>query len=805
MKKSMILVAVTDNTNRTKLKSMLEQSYFVVEASNFRQAEILISQNHDLIDASIISEDINHNLIINDFKALGDVPTVIMVGLNIDNEKQKKLKLDGLAGFVTYSIKKDVMIDSIEKIIAKANAEKALKNDILKQASSKAKSSVDDERNSFGSFRIDLKRQVLCYQTGFILDIMKKHSLKTLKELIQYFSNSLVYYPKDKFNEDLSFENIYSSINDGKKPIKLKELFNFNGHVYCIDISVSNFTDIETSTTYALVLMQDKTDEYQEKKLEAGIFEKEYDLIASINVYTQIVNVQINNGILSNKNDKALSYKSIQGEIAAHFSQEGEEDALFKKIEIDSIISNLEFRQLYDIITIINQTRLVFYRINFRYLDEFQETIILYIENITGLKEVDFVTGSLNYQGFLNKCFDEMYQSRKSYSIINCNCSNYKDIIEFVSVDAINQFLKDFCYTLKKSFTTIHIGRSSADSFWILTETKNLNSELFTELKNVEIRGDNKIFFLNVCFGVYQVPEAAKIISTKNVDIYCERARMTLSFIKEGINKNFAYFNETVNEEYLRNTAIVNDVIGGLERNEFSVFYQPIYSIDGKKIVAAEALVRWNHKDFGYVSPAILIPAIEANGMVTTVDSFVINKTDGFLKKLNNDGINIPISVNLSRLDFFDNDVVELVKKIAKDNAKKKHMNFEVTESYYIEISANISSVLEQLRANGAKILLDDFGDGFSSFRALISTDFDVIKIYKGMVDQIGLNKTSEEAIKAIVTMAHSVGLKVIAEGVEHPSQLKFLKKSKCDFIQGYIFSKPVCELEFYHMLTNKK
>ena len=241
-----------------------------------------------------------------------------------------------------------------------------------------------------------------------------------------------------------------------------------------------------------------------------------------------------------------------------------------------------------------------------------------------------------------------------------------------------------------------------------------------------------------------------------------------------------------------------NSLRTALEKNEFVLHYQPQMDIKSGKISGFEALIRWNSPQHGLVSPARFIPVAEQSGLIQSIGKWVIQEACRFVKRLEKEGYHgMYVAVNVSAQQLSKENFVDMVKQIlAQASLQKDQLEIEITESVLLSSVDESIQKLENLRALGIKLSLDDFGVGYSSLTYLRQLPVDTLKIDKSFVDLIGVDPDGAEIIGAIINMAHVLNKSVIAEGVEEESQLQYLAQKNCDCIQGYFFSKPLPENE---------
>ncbi len=261
-------------------------------------------------------------------------------------------------------------------------------------------------------------------------------------------------------------------------------------------------------------------------------------------------------------------------------------------------------------------------------------------------------------------------------------------------------------------------------------------------------------------------------------------------------------------EMHVRVTKILkleSDLRTAVEEEQFMVYYQPIVSATDSRITGAEALLRWKHPEQGFIPPLDFIPIAEEIGLISTIGEWVLRTACAQNKAWQHAGYpNLLMKVNFSSRQFKDENLTEMVKKtIRETNMPAQLLDVEITES--IAMADSSIRILNQLTAMGLQTSIDDFGTGYSSLGSLTQFPINTIKIDRAFIKEIMIDVNAEAIIKAIIAMAHSLNMEVVAEGVETEDQLAFLQSQKCDKIQGYLFSRPVPEEDFIKLLEQDK
>ncbi|MDQ7055626.1 MAG: EAL domain-containing protein [Persephonella sp.] len=243
------------------------------------------------------------------------------------------------------------------------------------------------------------------------------------------------------------------------------------------------------------------------------------------------------------------------------------------------------------------------------------------------------------------------------------------------------------------------------------------------------------------------------------------------------------------------------------ERESFYLVYQPIIEVKTKKIYAVEALLRMrDHNELGRINPDEFIPILEETGMIKQVGYWIIDEVCQQIKKWNKEnGVWIPVSINIDIQQLLDENFVESVKEIiVKHDINPRYIKFEITESEAMKFPEIIIEVLKKLKGIGIEISIDDFGTGYSSLSYLKIMPVSYIKIDKSFVQNIPHNKSDNILVMTIVNLAKLFGFKTVAEGVEEKVQFLFLEEIGCDYVQGYYFSRPVPPDRIKEMLTSQ-
>lgn len=290
-----------------------------------------------------------------------------------------------------------------------------------------------------------------------------------------------------------------------------------------------------------------------------------------------------------------------------------------------------------------------------------------------------------------------------------------------------------------------------------------------------------------------------------NVEDLLKNADAAMYHAKNQGRDNFRYYSSELNASALENIKLEHELRNAISNGEMLVYYQPKVDLSGD-IVGAEALIRWQHTSLGMISPAKFIPIAEQSGLIVEIGEWVLEQTCLFIKSCIQGGVKpVRISVNLSVVEFKR---PELVAKIAwilsKTGVDPQYIELELTESVAIGEAKTCIDRMNDLKGLGLKLSMDDFGTGFSSLSYLKELPLDVLKIDQAFMRQLETEKNSQAIVKAILALANGLGMETVAEGVETLSQLEFLKNNECGIFQGYLFSRPITNVDFMKLMVEK-
>lgn len=412
--------------------------------------------------------------------------------------------------------------------------------------------------------------------------------------------------------------------------------------------------------------------------------------------------------------------------------------------------------------------------------------------------EHDNLTGIFNRETFYRET-EKMIRENpdKMFVIGHWNIDRFKVVNELMGSKTADAALCDFAQRLDKKLKGRGTyGRLEADHFVTCTtrEVVELEMDHVERVLSGDTSWKHLKYPIRMHVGLYLVEDR-----NTPIELMCDRAGMALQIIKNNYLKRWNYYNDNIKENILNEEELVNEMENALAQRQFEVYIQPIYDADTRRPVSAEALVRWKHPVKGMIAPDLFIPLFEKNGFITKLDMYVWEEVCRYLSERQEQGKNlIPISVNLSRINFYNPNLPEDISSLVKRyGIKPRYLKLEITESAYKDNPDELLSAMKVLQEKGFKVLMDDFGSGYSSLNMLKDVPVDILKIDMKFIDDLEASDRACNILYSIIQMAKGLKMSVIAEGVETQSQYELLLGMGCDSIQGYYFSRPLSEEDF--------
>lgn len=431
-------------------------------------------------------------------------------------------------------------------------------------------------------------------------------------------------------------------------------------------------------------------------------------------------------------------------------------------------------------------------------------------ERIWNLANFDTLTGLPNRQMFRDRLNQEVLNTRRRNSaaaLLFIDLDGFKQVNDLFGHDAGDMLLLQAAQRIKQCVRdTDTVARLGGDEFTIILgdlhstdHVEQVAQKVLDTLARPFSIGSEKAF-LSGSIGISLCPNDAE-----TPEELIRKADQAMYAAKRGGKNQFSYFTQEMDEKAHTRLRLIQELRGAIQAEQISVHYQPIVELKSGLVFKAEALVRWAHPIFGNVSPSQFIPLAEESGMINAIGDHVFREAASTVKRLNT-LLETPlqISINKSPIQFGSKEQDKWLDYLAQLELPPDCVTVEITEGVLLDVSENVSSKLFEYRDAGIQVAIDDFGTGYSSMAYLQKFDIDYLKIDQSFIKDLSTNQENKAIAESIIVMAHKLGLKVVAEGVETAEQLELLKEAGCDYGQGYFFSRPLSTLDFAAMLVRE-
>ncbi|MDE6912473.1 MAG: EAL domain-containing protein, partial [Lachnospiraceae bacterium] len=384
------------------------------------------------------------------------------------------------------------------------------------------------------------------------------------------------------------------------------------------------------------------------------------------------------------------------------------------------------------------------------------------------------------------------------FAFVRIDIDRFKMINNFYGIKEGDKVLISVAKELNRIamvFDDFAYGRLENDVFAVCLPYQEENIDLLVKAIQIKLKKVNKDYNIKVSCGVYVIKDRAMDVS----EMY-DRAFLAAKNCKGKFVESVSYYDDSMIENMRQEQFIINEVNKAIDEEQFEVFLQPKINLVTDKSYGAEALVRWKHPDRGMISPGEFIPVYERNGIIGRLDQYMWRHVCALLRRWIDEGKNpAPISVNVSRVNIYNPHLVEILKKLITEyRIPAGLLNLELTESAFMEDQALVMKTMSRLHDIGFKIMMDDFGSGYSSLNVLKDMEVDYLKVDMKFLQQSQkFNSKGEKVITSVIRMAKWLHLPSIVEGVETIEQVDFLKCIGCEYAQGFYYAKPMPVAEY--------
>lgn len=600
--------------------------------------------------------------------------------------------------------------------------------------------------------------QGICLSFAGKRDELECQSEESIDTYIQRVSE-MISMPESRehFCQVFSQQNMLKLFTEGTASLSMEAAFFYSEEQQpCVlrinvDMACNSFSgEIE-----GVLHFTDVTVAYLIENVPQKIYQKDYENIIIIDAKREkMIKTDVLSSVISDYLKKEEAYEGYRSYSSHRAVVESERERFKKCVELSTIKEGLrKDKQYFFTIHETDKTGEVrLKRYSYIYIDERIDIIVGAREDITEFSEKDVLTGGYNRRGFLRiteRLLNEV-PDRTKYAVLFFNVKNFKAVNELFGVESGDVVLQNIFRTLTYSkLSPVITSRVESDHFVCLVENKNLDFEELTSVCDNKFVKDGKCMNLIIRCGIFYVEEKPMKISGM-----IDRAKLAKRYITDEYVQPYMVYDHSMQVAYIDKAKLAGELQEGIAKEQFKVYYQPVIDTKTEKIASAEALIRWIHPDKGFISPALFIPALEENGHISELDFYALKNVWQFINdRCENNKFVVPISVNLSWMDFYDEIMMEKILKEMdrfRENGREHMARFEITETSYAAIRENRSGILESLRIKNAKILLDDFGSGFSSFGMLQDYDFDILKIDMSFIRKIGENPKTKSIVHSI-------------------------------------------------------
>ncbi len=426
-------------------------------------------------------------------------------------------------------------------------------------------------------------------------------------------------------------------------------------------------------------------------------------------------------------------------------------------------------------------------------------------DELTYLAYYDNQTGLINRNYFIEQLNDKVEQAKAEHvpmHVALVDIDSFKRINDSLGLVYGDELIMLFGqYMASFNSDRVNVGRFGTDVFVISiydpgkdANIEDIVAQIRNRLKDPFVLSNKDQIYLSVTVGVAVFPDSADtglgVIQNAEICVYAA---------KDGERDKIHYFDTNMMKKFLEGFEVEKRLQDAIMMQSFALFYQPQYNAKTGQLRGCEALIRWKDNDGSYIPPMKFIPLAEKSGGIIPIGQWVIRtavaKLEEWRQKYNFNGV---MSINISAIQLKkDNFVDDLLLFLRSSDIDPENLEIEITESVLIERTSEIIEKVSRMRQFGLKIALDDFGTGFSSLSYLRSLPISTLKIDKSFIDTVISDDTTGIITESVVNMVRRLGLETIAEGVEEEDQMDFLKKIRCDNIQGFLLGKPMEEKDF--------
>jgi polar amino acid transport system substrate-binding protein len=393
-------------------------------------------------------------------------------------------------------------------------------------------------------------------------------------------------------------------------------------------------------------------------------------------------------------------------------------------------------------------------------------------------------------------------------ALMNIDIDNFKSINDTLGHSYGDELLIDVTHRLKQAMDdNDYLARSGGDEYIVLSQNLTDIGEYEAKIKKIQKIFDYpfvlsmKEYFITVSIGIAMAPKDGK-----TTQVLIKNADSAMYAAKANGKNTFVYFDDSINEKLMDKIQCQSELRKAIENQEFMIYYQPQVDLNNDVIVGFEALLRWNHPEKGVLLPGEFIPLTEETGLIVPIGKWVLKQACEQLKLWEEKGFkDLIMAVNISARQFKDQEFVNMVREtIHEVGINPIYLQLEITETIALQDIDYSITVIQKLKELGVLFALDNFGTDYSSMNYLKRLPVNNLKIDKSFLRTVFDNQSNQSMVQTIISLAQTLNLNVIAEGVERNEQAEFLKRIKCNMAQGYFYSEPLPDTMAEQLLLKK-
>ncbi|OZG74299.1 hypothetical protein BTA51_04605 [Hahella sp. CCB-MM4] len=425
-------------------------------------------------------------------------------------------------------------------------------------------------------------------------------------------------------------------------------------------------------------------------------------------------------------------------------------------------------------------------------------------------EQMDSLTGILDRNLFYDRLHQAMLRAQrgnKQVGLLFLNIDHFRTVNQALGYKSGDLLIKMVAARVRQVLRQCDgLARVGGDEFAVILEdveeefSLSAVADKLIEVFSKPFQVSHRDVELNISMGLASYPEEGR-----SVDVLLQHANQAMFDAKKEPGSTYRFFDEARNRDLKRRLELEADLRQAIRGNQLEVYYQPKIEVSSGRIIGMEALVRWPHPKFGMLAPQTFIPMAEQSSLIIPMGYWVLQQTCRDLAELQQRGFDqLQCSVNLSFRQFHDRKLSETVFRIIYNaEIDTTGFEFELTESAVMYDREYTVKCLKELAHMGVSFALDDFGTGYSSFSNLRSLPISSVKIDKSFIERLPASSQDQTLVAGMISLAHNLSMQVVAEGVETPEQLEFLRRHHCDFAQGYLIARPMTFTEFSDFLVH--